>query len=52
MTNPHLDALSVRHDQLEGKISEEMHRPHPDSIRVAELKRQKLKLKEEMVRTV
>ena len=50
MTTPHLDALSARHDRLEGKISEEMHRPQPDSIRLADLKRQKLKVKEEMVR--
>jgi hypothetical protein len=50
MTSPHLDALCARHLQLEGKISEETHRPQPDSMRLSALKRQKLKVKEEMAR--
>jgi hypothetical protein len=47
--NPHIDALSARHAQIEGLIAAEMLRPVPDSVTLARLKRQKLKLKEEVV---
>jgi hypothetical protein len=48
MASPHLDALTARHAQIDGMIAAEMHRPLPDSTRLAHLKRQKLKLKEEV----
>lgn len=51
MANAHLDALNARHAQIDGKIAAEMHRPIPDSTRVSELKREKLKLKEQISRT-
>lgn len=44
----HLQALSARHSELDQKIAAEMSRPHPDSVHVAELKRQKLRLKDEI----
>lgn len=50
MTSPHLDALSARHAQIDGKISAEMTRPLPDAVRIGLLKKQKLKLKEEIDR--
>ncbi len=50
MASAHLEALSARHAKLEGKIAREMTRPIPDSATLAELKRQKLKVKEEIQR--
>jgi hypothetical protein len=40
--------LDARHQSLEALIEEEMSHPSSDDLRVRELKRQKLKLKEEM----
>ena len=40
--------LGSRHQSLEDAIQDEMRRPAADDIRLKELKRQKLKLKEEM----
>ena len=40
--------LGNRHRSLESAISEEMQRPAGDSLRLWELKRRKLRLKEEM----
>ncbi|MBV7256220.1 DUF465 domain-containing protein [Pacificimonas sp. WHA3] len=44
--NSHIAALSKRHEALEMKIEAETHRPHPDDVRLHELKKQKLKLKD------
>ena len=46
----HLTELSEKHRALDRKIEEEMARPSVDALRVAELKRQKLRLKDEMAR--
>jgi hypothetical protein len=40
--------LDVRHQNLEALIEEEMSHPSSDDLRVRDLKRQKLRLKEEM----
>jgi hypothetical protein len=40
--------LGSRHQSLEDAIQDEMRRPASDDIRLRELKRQKLKLKEEL----
>jgi len=40
--------LGSRHQTLERAIEDEMRRPIADDLRLKELKRQKLKLKEEM----
>jgi hypothetical protein len=40
--------LGVRHQHLERAIEDELRRPQSDTIRLGELKRQKLRLKEEM----
>lgn len=50
MATAHPETLSARHATIEGQIAAEMCRPLPDSTRIASLKRQKLKLKEEMTR--
>lgn len=46
----HLAELSEKHSNLERRIAEEMTRPLSDSLKIAELKRQKLKLKDEITR--
>jgi len=43
-----LRELGVKHQTLERAIQDEMCRPAADAVRVKELKRQKLRLKEEM----
>ncbi len=40
--------LGVRHQTLERAIADELRRPAFDSFRLGELKRQKLRLKEQM----
>ena len=50
MASAHLESLSVKHARLESSISTEMQRPMPDTMRVAQLKKEKLRLKEEMSR--
>ncbi|RMF69582.1 MAG: DUF465 domain-containing protein [Alphaproteobacteria bacterium] len=44
----HVTALAEKHAQLEQIIAQELARPLPDHIRLAELKKQKLRIKEEM----
>ncbi len=46
----HVDTLNTKHAEIETNISREVHRPHPDTMRLQQLKRQKLRLKEEMAR--
>lgn len=48
MENSHFSALSAKHAGLDARIKAETSRPMPDDILVAALKRQKLRLKEEM----
>ncbi len=45
-----LSALKERHASLETRISEEGQRPRPDSETLGRLKREKLRVKEEMER--
>jgi len=40
--------LGVRHQHLEREIEEELSHPSADSLRLHELKRQKLRLKEQI----
>ncbi len=46
----HLDELSQKHRALDQKIDEEQGRPTADATKIAELKRRKLRLKDEMER--
>jgi len=51
MLNPHrLQSLRDRHVAVDARILEEDGRPMPDSLELARLKREKLRLKEEMER--
>ena len=46
----HLSALEQKHQALEQEIEDELSHPSADEARVQELKRQKLKLKDEITR--
>jgi hypothetical protein len=48
MEQPHLLALETKHAALDQRISEEALRPRPDETLLQNLKKQKLRLKEEM----
>jgi hypothetical protein len=47
---PRLRSLEHRHASLERLISEEDGRPRPDAMELARLKREKLRLKDELER--
>jgi hypothetical protein len=51
MANTHLANLNARHASLDANLAAEARRPLPDQVRLAQLKREKLRLKEEIVRT-
>ena len=44
----HVESLRTKHSQLEQQISEELHRPLPDQALLTRLKRQKLRIKDEI----
>lgn len=44
----HLEKLNSKHASLEQEIQEEMRSPMPDQLRISQLKKQKLHLKDEM----
>jgi hypothetical protein len=43
-----IESLKEKHQTLESAIETEHHRPHPDDIEIAALKKQKLALKDEI----
>ncbi len=45
-----IDSLKTRHHAIDTRISEEDHRPRPDSDALLRLKGEKLRLKDEMER--
>ena len=48
METSHVAALQAKHEGLERRIREEMNRPAPDDSMVQVLKKQKLRIKEEI----
>ena len=50
MASTHQTALEAKHAVLDQRLTDEAGRPAPDAQRVADLKKQKLKLKEELSR--
>lgn len=46
----HIQELTDKHHKLDLQIRDEQHRPHPNDIVLAELKKRKLRLKEEIER--
>ncbi len=47
-TEARIRELDQRHTQLETRIEQELKRPSADTLHLAELKRQKLRLKEQI----
>jgi hypothetical protein len=45
---PHLESLKVKHADLDAKIAAEECRPHPDDGVIHDLKKQKLRIKDEL----
>jgi len=44
----HLDALKAKHADLEARIADEERRPHPDDVVIHELKKMKLRIKDQL----
>ncbi len=44
----HVESLRVKHSRIEQQIDEELHRPLPDQTLVSRLKKEKLRIKEEI----
>ncbi len=49
MQNGHLTALETKHAKLESQIAYEAGRPSPDDVKLHDLKKRKLALKDELV---
>ena len=49
MQQAHISALETRHADIEARITEESQRPLPDMATLSRLKKEKLKLKDEML---
>lgn len=49
-TANHLDILTEKHAAFEAEIDAETQRPAPDSVRLTDLKRRKLAVKDEIAR--
>jgi hypothetical protein len=45
-----IEALRAKHARLEQAIDEESHRPLPDTVQIHSLKREKLRIKDEIAR--
>lgn len=48
MQQAHISALQTKHADIEARINEENQRPLPDDATITRLKKEKLKLKEEL----
>ena len=48
MESSHVTALQAKHEGLERRLRDELGRPSPDSSMIQALKKQKLRLKEEI----
>ncbi len=46
----HIDALNIKHAEIDANIAQEQLRPRPDTLKLQLLKRRKLRLKEELER--
>ena len=49
MDHNHVTALRGKHEALDRQISDEESRPFPDTIKIHRLKKEKLRLKEELL---
>lgn len=48
MQQAHMTALQAKHAGLDARINEESQRPMPDAATLARLKKEKLRIKEEL----
>ena len=48
MDHAQIESLESKHAALQAQIDEEEHRPHPDDILLHQLKKEKLRLKDEL----
>lgn len=48
MNNAHLASLAAKHAELDAMLAREGQRPHPDTLELTRLKREKLRLKEQL----
>ncbi|MCV0382684.1 YdcH family protein [Qipengyuania spongiae] len=48
MQSPHVEALQTKHAGLEAQLRQEQNRPAPDDAVIRQIKRQKLRIKEEL----
>lgn len=48
MASSHVNALETKHAGLEARLREEMNRPAPDASTIQDLKKRKLRIKEEL----
>lgn len=48
MISSHVDALKAKHAGIEARLHEEQTRPAPDVVMIQQLKKQKLRIKEEL----
>ena len=48
MESSHVAALQAKHQGLEARLRDELNRPSPDMAMIQSLKKQKLRLKEEL----
>jgi uncharacterized protein len=46
----HVQSLDQKHHFLDQLIAEEEQRPHPDTLKLSELKKEKLRIKDELHR--
>ncbi|MFZ5930010.1 MAG: YdcH family protein [Pseudomonadota bacterium] len=46
----HIDALQKEHDRLDSMIAQELRHPGADDLELTHMKREKLRLKDEIVR--
>lgn len=46
----HIQSLESKHHDVEAMIEDELKRPHPDDQRLHELKKEKLKIRDEMMK--
>ena len=51
-SSSHLEELQRRHEELDQRIADEERRPGSNDLEIQELKRQKLRLKEEVEKLV
>jgi hypothetical protein len=50
MESSHLSALELKHAGIERQLHEELSRPMPDDALVQDLKKRKLRIKEQLLR--